>query len=247
MFVNPSHSVLIIADDPAFSRDLVGHWQRERLVPAFTVMSTELFHEAVEDNFDLAVVGPVRAKRLASVIKALDLGVNPVICLLKSSTQAESLRADHPRTLFLQQNDGWLDAALLLSIECLKRVDLVRRLKKADDSAALNGRQAALGRYMLENRHDFNNQLTSVLGNAELLLQESNVQDVAARDQLESIRDSALNMYELMQRFSSITIEMRAAEKASQTEIRRPSQGPASASAPQRLKQRKLMDYKVLR
>ncbi|HYL94136.1 MAG TPA: hypothetical protein VEW69_13375 [Alphaproteobacteria bacterium] len=240
--MNPSHSILIIADDPAFSRDLVGHWQRERVVPAFTVMSTELFHEAVEDNFDLAVVGPVRTKRLASVIKALDVGANPVICLLKSSNQAETLRADYPRTLFLQQNDGWLDSALLLATECLKRVDLTRRLKKADDSAALNSRQAALGRYMLENRHDFNNQLTSVLGNAELLLQESDVLEVTARDQLESIRDSALNMYELMQRFSSITIEMRAAEKASQTEMKAPSQRPVPASSLLRVKHRKSMD-----
>src|SRR5258708_7059239 len=231
MFANHSHSILIIGDDPAFSRDLASHWQHERQVPDFTVMSTEMFHEGVEGAFDLAVVGPVHSRRLASLIKAVDMGAHPVICVLKNSSQMETLHADHPRAIFLQQDDGdWINAALLLATECLRRVDLTRRLKKAEDSAALNSRQAALGRYMLENRHAFNNQLTSVLGNAELLLQDNNTIDANAHDQLQSIRDSALNMYELMQRFSSITIEMRVAEKASQTEMQGPSQWAVPAS-----------------
>ena len=39
-----SHVVLIIADDAAFLRDLLARWQLERIVPGFTVMSTELFN-----------------------------------------------------------------------------------------------------------------------------------------------------------------------------------------------------------
>ena len=45
----------------------------------------------------------------------------------------------------------------------------------------LRKREAALGRYMLEVRHAFNNALTSVLGNSELLLLESGALSAQAR------------------------------------------------------------------
>ena len=43
-----SHVVLIIADDAGFARDLLARWQLERIVPGFTVMSTELFNGAAK-------------------------------------------------------------------------------------------------------------------------------------------------------------------------------------------------------
>src|ERR1051326_3930255 len=72
--------------------------------------------------------------------------------------------------------------------------------------------QAALGRYMLECRHNFNNALTSVLGTAELLA-ESALQPVdEVRDQVRTIHMMALRMQSLMQRFSAIEAEIKLAE-----------------------------------
>ena len=224
-----SHVVLIIADDAAFPRDLLGRWQTERIVPAFTVMSTELFHGVAVGDFDLAIIGPVRNGRLASVLKSMDAGSDPVICVLETASQMHRVRADYPRLLLMQKHESWLDALLLLTSECLKRVDLTARVRKAEQASAVNGRNATLGRYMLDNRHGFNNLLTSVLGNSELLLMEDNHLTEAARDQVETIHKMALHMHEIMQRFSSIAIEMQVAEKPSQGETSTASHRTASS------------------
>lgn len=218
-----SHVVLIIADDAAFPRDLLGRWQMERIVPAFTVMGTELFREAALSNFDVAIIGPVRNGRLASILKSMDAGSHPVICVLETATQFHGMRAEHPRLLLMQQHEGWLDALLLIASECLKRVDLTSRVRKVEHAAAINARNAALGRYMLDNRHGFNNLLTSVLGNSELLLMECGNLAETARDQLDTIHKMALHMHEIMQRFSSIAVEMQVAENQSQDETSLPS------------------------
>lgn len=76
----------------------------------------------------------------------------------------------------------------------------------ADD---VREREAALGRYMLEMRHSFNNALTSVLGNSELLLLEPGALSDQTRDQVETIHTMALRLCEVMQRFSSLENEMR--------------------------------------
>jgi len=227
--VQNSHVVLIIADDAAFPRDLLGRWQTERIVPAFTVMSTELFHGAALGNFDVAIIGPVRNGRISSILKSMETGSYPVICILETTSEVHRLRAEYPRLLLMQQHENWLDTLLLLASECLKRVDLTARVRKAEQASAMNGRNAALGRYMLENRHGLNNLLTSVLGNAELLLLESDSLREAAREQVETIHTTALTMHEIMQRFSSIAVEMQVAEKPSQDETSQASHMTASS------------------
>lgn len=219
---NP-HVVLIIADDAAFPRDLLGRWQMERTVPAFTIMSTELFHGAGLGHFDVAIIGPVRNGRLPSILKSMDAGSHPVVCVLETAAQLHGVRAEHPRPLLMQQHEGWLDALLLIASECLKRADLTSRVRKVEQAAAINARNAALGRYMLDNRHGFNNLLTSVLGNSELLLMECDNLAETARDQLDTIHKMALHMHEIMQRFSSIAVEMQVAENQSQDETSLPS------------------------
>ena len=223
-----SHVVLIIADDADFPRDLLARWQMERMVPAFTVMSTDLFHGAL-GSFDVAIIGPVRNGCLASILKNMDTGPHPVICVLESTAQLQGVRAEHPRLLLMQQHEGWLDTLVLLASECLKRVDLTARVRKAEQAAAIHARNAALGRYMLDNRHGFNNLLTSVLGNSELLLAECPSLPETAHEQLDTVHKMALHMHEIMQRFSSIAIEMQVTEKESQDETMNQSYLTASS------------------
>lgn len=218
-----SHAVLIVADDAAFARDLLARWQLERNLPGLTVMSTELMKIPADGSLDLAIVGPVRQGRLAAVLKALEAGNHPVICLAETTGQLHNLKSEHPRLLVVRPHEAWLDTVILLATECLKRADFSARLRKAEQAALTHARHAALGRYMLETRHDFNNSLTSVLGNAELLLMEEASLPGLSRDQLATIHEMALHMHAVMQRFSLIAAEAATNEKASQAETSAPS------------------------
>jgi signal transduction histidine kinase len=219
--VQNSPTVLIIADDTGFARDLSARWQMERNAPAITVVSTELFHAAADVDCDLVIVGPVRQGRLLTLLKRVDTGKQPVICISESAQEAQTARTQCPRVLNLQKDEGWPEGLLLLANECLKRVALVARVKKAEQGAASVASYAALGRYMLEARHDFNNSLTSVLGNAELLMMDDAGLPDHVRDQLATIHAMSLHLHAIMQRFSSLAMEMQAAEKQSQDETER--------------------------
>jgi signal transduction histidine kinase len=118
-----------------------------------------------------------------------------------------------PRVLALQQHEGVLDALVVLGGECLRRIETAKRAQQAEQAAALNQRQATLGRYMLEMRHSINNALTSVLGNSELLLLEPGAFSAPVREQIEIIRNMGLRMHEIIQRFSSLETEMKVAEE----------------------------------
>ena len=85
---------------------------------------------------------------------------------------------------------------------------LLERLRAAETSCATLDRQATLGRYMLEMRHNLNNALTSVLGNSDLLLLEPGSLSAQTRAQIETIRNMTLRIHEIMQRFSSLEKEM---------------------------------------
>lgn len=227
-----SHIVLIISDDAAFTRDLLARWQRERVVPGFTVMSTELFNGAASGRFDVAVVGPARNGRLSAILRSLEAGNHPAICVVESSAQLQKVKAEYPRLLALQQHEQWVESLLMLATECLKRVDLTARVRKAEQAATMHARNARLGRYMLDNRHIFNNLLTSVLGNSELLLMSDQAFSASAREQIETVHTMALHMHEIMQRFSSIAVEMQVTEKESHNETEKASQpGPGRLPA----------------
>ncbi len=81
---------------------------------------------------------------------------------------------------------------------------------------------------MLEMRPSVNDALTSVLGNADLLLLEPGQASGESREQIEAIHTMALRLNEIMQRFSSLASEMRAGEKVSQAETEVISSGSAA-------------------
>jgi len=86
--------------------------------------------------------------------------------------------------------------------------------------------QATLGRYMLDTRHAINNALTSVLGNAELLLLDTRLSDTVT-SQVETIRNMALRMHEILQRFSSLEKELTVVEKQTENDSRARSRAVA--------------------
>ena len=126
--------------------------------------------------------------------------------------------------LVVPRQDGWAGTLILVSSEALRRVEAVRRAQRAERLALASQRHATLGRYMLEMRPSVNNALTSVLGNADLLLLEPGHASAESREQIQTIHTMALRLNEMMQRFSSLAAEMRAGEKESQAETEAASQ-----------------------
>jgi signal transduction histidine kinase len=123
-------------------------------------------------------------------------------------------RRDYPRVIVVPRHDAWLDTVVLLAEEILKRTEIAAHIERIEQNARIFEMNAALGRYMLEMRHCFNNALTSVLGNAELLLLERTALNPGMREQLEILHMMTLRMHEMMQRFTSLELELQCAERS---------------------------------
>jgi signal transduction histidine kinase len=220
-------NVLVLTDDADFATGLLARWQRERVIPSFTVTGNESLNGAEAPNCDLAIVGKIRQVRLIPVLKALDASARPTLCLC-DPMQQESLRDTMPRTTFLGENTNWADMLTTVAVEMLRRIEALARAKKSEQAVSKFERGAALGRYMLESRHALNNALTSILGNAELLLLDPSKYPTEVRDQLETIHNMSIRIHETMRRFSSLENEHQFAEKASHSETRSWVQGAAA-------------------
>jgi signal transduction histidine kinase len=222
-------TVLIISDDAQFSRAVMDRWQEERNAPAFTLMSSDICRDLDADGFDMAVVGAVRPDVLPAVFKALDPAGNPVLFVGDGKQFAQKARRMQPGVSVLQQQEGWLDVLVLVSAEILRHGRTMARAHCAEQAVKSLERQAALGRYMLDVRHTLNNALTSVLGNSDLLLLEPGSLSVASRSQIETIRNMAVRMHEILQRFSSIEKELNAVEQQAENEARTRVRAAASS------------------
>jgi len=107
---------------------------------------------------------------------------------------------------------------LLVAGESLRRTEALRLARQAERLAGQSASQATLGRYMVDMKHSMNNALTSLLGNAELLLLEPGQLSAQSLAQIKTIHTMAMRINEIMQRFSSLASEMRDTETASQAE-----------------------------
>lgn len=223
-------TIVIIADLNDHARDIVARWQVERTVPAFTLLSSELWDPALSAPCDLAIVFGVKDDRATPILAAFDGKNIPCIYVAEKEASFQHFRSSYPRVLALRQHDAWLDSLVLLATEVLRRTEATTRARKAEGALQQNQRNAALGKYMLETRHSFNNALTSVLGNAELMLLEPATLPSQIREQVDTIHSMALRLHEMMQRFTSLEAEMHFAERESQVETRARGQAYMSGS-----------------
>jgi len=213
-------TVLIISDDAEFSREVTSRWQSERSVPGFTLMSSDIRLAFDPENFQLAIAGRIRTQALSVVLEAMDAAGKRVIFISEEPSTLQTVRDRWPKILALRQQEGWLDTLMLVASESLIRARAETRAHRAEDANATAEGQATLGRYMLEMRHTFNNALTSVLGNSELLLLEAGSLSAEARSQLATIRNMSLRMHEILQRFSSLEKELSIVGKQAERETR---------------------------
>jgi signal transduction histidine kinase len=219
-------SVLIVSDDTEFARTVAARWQAERHVPEITLVTSDVWHAASAPSYELVILGPVRAGKSSAILSSLDaFPATAAVYVSDDTKNASALQAEHPHLLVVPRQDGWTGTLILVSNEALRRVEAVGRAQRAERLALESQSHATLGRYMLEMRPSVNNALTSVLGNADLLLLEPGQISAECRDQIRTIHTMALRLNEIIQRFSSLATEMRAGEKDSQAETEALSQG----------------------
>lgn len=200
-------SILLVSDDAEFARSVVARWQLERHVPAITIATSDVWHPASAASYDLLIVGFV-AHGQSSILPALcSLPNKPAICVTADENDIAVLRSEFPHLLVMSRQEGWANTLILLASEILRRVAALGRAHRAERMAIESQNHATLGRYVLEMRPRINNALTSVLGNADLLLLEPGHTIEETRAQIQTIHTMALRLNEIMQRFSSLDSE----------------------------------------
>jgi signal transduction histidine kinase len=225
----PNASVLILTDETEFARTVAGCWQAQRKSPDITVLNSKLWRDYDATAHDLIVVGPISGRKHLEILRSLDHEPAVILCISADARESEELRARYPRVLHVQQREDWTHTLLLLAGETLRRMEALNVARQAEREAAKYQHLATLGRYMTDMKHSVNNALTSMLGNAELLLLEPGQLSSQSLGQIRTIHSMAIRMNEIMMRFSSLASEMREAENASQAETE-----AADASAPSR-------------
>ncbi|HXZ30970.1 MAG TPA: hypothetical protein VEH30_01700 [Terriglobales bacterium] len=201
-------AALIVSDDPEFARAITSRWQLERTVPTFTLMTSDIRLGFDPESLHLAIVGRVRGPALSPVLEALAAVGNRVVFLSENTTTLQTVRDRWPNIITLRQQENWLDTLVLVGSEALYRAHAEARAQHAEKLGSLLEHEATLGRYMLEMRHSLNNMLTATLGNSELLLLEPGSLSAPARAQIETIRNMALRIHEILRRFSSLEKEL---------------------------------------
>jgi signal transduction histidine kinase len=216
-------TILIVSDDAEFSHAITARWKFERVVPAFTLMSGDLCPGLDSEGFDVAVVGGLTQETLAPVVKTLEATGKPVLLIHGAGSHGAKKTSSRSRLMTLETDGNWLDTVVLLLNECLIGTQAKAKIQRLEKASTQLTKEATLGRYMLETRHNLNNALTSVLGNSELLLLEPETLaplEPKVRAQIDTIRNMTLRIHEIMQRFSSLEKEMTVAEKQEATEGR---------------------------
>jgi len=213
-----SASVLILTDETDFARLLTACWQAEKHAPGITVLGSDLWRDHESLSHDLVVVGPLRDGKLTEILRSLEPAAALILCAPADSRELSQLRGKYPRLLHVPLREDWTQTLLLVAGESLRRTEALRLARQAESKAARNEQHATLGRYMSDMKHSVNNALTSMIGNAELLLLEPGQLSKQSLAQIKTIHSMALRMNEIMQRFSSLASEMKDAENTSQAE-----------------------------
>jgi signal transduction histidine kinase len=220
--------VLILTDNSDFARLLSSCWYAERHAPSITVLNSDLWKAQDAASYDLVVVGPVGAGKISKILGTLSRGLAVILCAPADATEIQQLRARYPRLLHVPLREDWTQTLLLVAGESLRRVHAGRQAKQAMNRVSEIEREAILGRYMAEMRPTLNNALTSILGNAELLLLEPGQLSAQSLHQIRTVHSMSLRINEILQRFSSLASEIRAAENTSQAET---EEAPVSLSS----------------
>ena len=114
-------AVLILSDDPEFAKAVLGRWQRERNVPAFTVMKASTWKAPSEKPSTTVTLVNGEFKDCSPILTNLEKLHAPVVFVAKESKDANAVRQNFQRTVALKRSDDWLDFLVVLAAEMLRR------------------------------------------------------------------------------------------------------------------------------
>ncbi|MGB8010887.1 MAG: hypothetical protein WCF68_04685 [Terriglobales bacterium] len=213
-------TILILASDPAFAREITAHWPQDSAGsdPEFIVLDQAFSRGLEGSHYDLAIAdsSSVSAKKGKRKFRHQPLDPNLKSALAATGKPAIVLHSDPACDFYhiqgsvidLRRESGiWSAVAGLLGREILRRCQSESRAREAAKICAAAQAEATLGRYMLDLRINVNNALTTVLGNAELLANEPGL-PATVQAQADTIRNMALRLHEVFQRFSSLEKEL---------------------------------------
>jgi hypothetical protein len=208
--------ILIVSDDSEFVRSLVARWRKEKDPPAITAVSTGVSRQASSSGYELIVVGPLR--------ECVELPAGPVVhpdsmvCAVGDEESLKLVRAAHGSWLLLPECPGWSRILFSLAGEVLRRKAAEARAREAEITNLSQKRFGILGKSLLEARPGMVNALTSLLGNADLILLSEEPLPDHCRENVRTIHNMALRLNEIVQRLSSIENEMELSDRKSHLE-----------------------------
>jgi len=217
-------TILILSANPAFAREIAAHWPADPNAPELTVLEQGLFRERVGGNYDLAIADAHSAELRAGLRQALAAAGKPAILVHSDDSfgSSPSPQFTNPCEAVIElssrvthdEKSLWPVMAALLGREIVRRCHAEARARDAEMVCEAAQTEATLGRYISEMRHNVNNALTSVLGNAELLTLEPGLPPNVLT-QAETILNMALRLHEVFCRFASIEKELSVASRQS--------------------------------
>jgi signal transduction histidine kinase len=208
----PRPIVLILSSDPAFSRQLTEIWSSGADAPEFVILGQGLCHELHPDSYDLAIAD-VSSSDQPDSLKTMLMGSGKPAIMMSGELDV----APNTQSSIVEIPGGtkqWPATVVLVGREMLRRASAESRTRVSEHARAEAEAEATLGRYMVEMRNNVTNAITSVLGNAELLLLEPGL-PAPVQAQADTIRNMALRLNEVFQRFSSIEKELNVAARES--------------------------------
>lgn len=220
-------TVLILASDPVFAREITAHWPHEPAphsgVPEFIVLDEGVSRGLEDGHYDLAIADasfvdekndgrkPASKSLNKDLRQSLTAAGKPSIVIHSDPTR--DFYNIHGAVVDLRREPGiWPSVAGLVGREILRRHEAEARAREAEKTCAAAQGEAILGRYMVEMRINVNNALTTILGNAELVAHEPGL-PATVQTQADAIRNMALRLHEIFQRFSSIEKELNVAHR----------------------------------
>jgi hypothetical protein len=211
-----SGQILIVSEDAEFVRTLSARWRQEKDSPSITAVSTNVSGQANPSGYALIVVGPVRKGAALPLDPSVHL--DSPVCVVCDVGSLATIHAKRPDWLLLPEYPGWTEALLSLAREVLRRTTAEKRARDAELSIYALQRFSVLGRSLLEARPGMINALTSLLGNADLILLSGEPLPPECREQVRTIRTMALRLNEMVQRLSSLENEMELNDRKSHVE-----------------------------
>jgi signal transduction histidine kinase len=202
----PFPTVLVVSDDPRFSPTLIACWQKEGNAPDFVCMSGEVRAGEATSAYTLAIIGPMHQARAAAAIDRLSRASRPLIVVSREPEMLQSARSAPPAPLCIHQQGDWARKVVEYGTSLLGGNAPPRALR-ADLPDA--DRELLLGRCVIEMRHELSNALTSILGNAELMMLAEASLPPRSREQAAAIHEMALRVHDLFRDMASRENELQ--------------------------------------